>query len=295
MTSVRKKYKRQMKIVGCIFCGLFDILGRNQLRKNMTDYAKNLVRKSANVNVCIPSGGSGLRAAVYIEEEMASVRVANSISRYLYRHHPEYYARIINSSDYKEFCTSPGNFGMDLYVLEVKRCDNDDLGLKIAKRLRDGKVNCAMAFVVPCEITAVEVTRMMLRPSYIFINEAKPEEIDAFMADFLVRMDQVAFMEFTYKYKKWLVNIENIRYVQTNAGSLLLVCKNATLESTERLTDIELRLPGHFVRVDKGCLINTKLLVSVDFSEKKAMFGSSDFVYMSRRGARKLYDTLYGE
>ena len=236
-----------------------------------------------------------MRAAVYIDDETTSIRIANSISRYLYRYHPEYYARIINSSDYKEFCSLPGNFGMDLYVLEIKRCHDQDPGFQIAKRLRDGKVNCAMTFVVPCEVTAVQITRKMLRPSYIFINEAKPDEIDAFMAEFLVRMDQVAFMEFTYKYKKWLVNIENIRYVQTNAGNLLLVCKNATLESTERMSDIERKLPGHFVRVDKGCLINTKLLTSVDFSEKKAMFDSSDFVYMSRRGAKKLYDTLYGE
>ena len=236
-----------------------------------------------------------MRAAVYIEEEMTSERVANCISRYLYRFHPEYYASIINSSDYKVFCASPGNFGMDLYVLEIKRCDDRDPGFQIAKRLRDGKVNCVMTFVVPCEATAVQITRKMLRPSYIFINEARPDEIDAFMADFLARMEQVAFMEFTYKYKKWLVNIENIRYVQTNAGSLLLVCKNATLESTERMSDIERRLPGYFIRVDKGCLINTKLLVSVDFTEKKAMFDSCDFVYMSRRGAKKLYDTLYGE
>ena len=235
-----------------------------------------------------------MRAAVYMEDETASIRVANSVSRYLYRHHPEYYARIINSCDYREFCASPGNFGMDLYVLEVKRCHDKDPGFRIAAKLRDGKVNCALTFVVPCEVTAVHITREMLRPSYIFIREAKPNEMDAFLADFLARMDQVAFMEFTYKYKKWLVNIENIRYVQTNAGSLLIVCKNATLESTERMSDIERRLPGHFVRVDKGCLINTKLLVSVDFSEKKAMFFGSDFVYMSRRGAKKLYDTLYG-
>ena len=217
------------------------------------------------------------------------------ISRYFCQKHPEYYAKIMDYHDFKEFDAISGNYGMDLYVLELNRCEDSDAGFRIAKRLRDNKVNCAITFVVPSESLAIGITREMLRPSYIFLKAAAAAEINSFLDSFLLRSDEMAFMEFTFQYRKWLVNIENILYIQTCGARVMLVCSNATLESTERLSDLERRLPGYFIRVDKGCLINTKQLVSVDFAQKKAMFGSSDFVYMSRRGAKKLYDTLYGE
>jgi DNA-binding LytR/AlgR family response regulator len=64
------------------------------------------------------------------------------------------------------------------------------------------------------------------------------------------------------------------------------------MESTERMAELEKKLPKHFLRVDKGCLINTKRLQSADFARRQAMFDGGDFVYMSRRGTKKLFDTL---
>ncbi|MDR1068132.1 MAG: LytTR family transcriptional regulator, partial [Clostridiales Family XIII bacterium] len=78
-------------------------------------------------------------------------------------------------------------------------------------------------------------------------------------------------------------------YIQTCGDKTLIVCLNTAFESTERLGDLERRLPEYFFRVDKGCLINTKRLSAVDFTERKAMFSGGDFVYMSRRGSKKLY------
>ena len=233
-----------------------------------------------------------MRVAVYMKNKTASIQAANDISRYFYQRHPEYYARIVDYHDFREFDTIPGNYGMDLYVLELHICDDTDPGFRIAKKLCDTKVNCAITFVVPLESLAVKIAQEMLRPSYIFLKKVTSEEINAFLDSFLLRSDEMAFMEFNFQYKKWLVNIENILYIQTCGTRVMLVCSNALLESTERLSDLERRLPGHFLRVDKGCLINTRQLVSADFTDKKAMFGGAKFVYMSRRGAKKLYDTL---
>jgi DNA-binding LytR/AlgR family response regulator len=69
---------------------------------------------------------------------------------------------------------------------------------------------------------------------------------------------------------------------------------NATLETSERLADLERRLPGYFFRVDKGCLINTNRLTAVDFTEQKVMFPGGDYVYMSRRGSKRLSERFKG-
>lgn len=233
-----------------------------------------------------------MKAAVYSKNESVSTRIANDISRYLYQHHPEYYAKIMNFVSMAEFEQTPGSYGMDLYVLELTHCNASDAGFNIAKRLRDQKVGCAIAFIVPSEYIAFQVTREMLLPSYIFIDEAPENEMHTFLNSFLSRSGELTFMEFTFQYKKWLVNIENINYIQTCGNRVILVCQSATLESTERLTDLERRLPAHFFRVDKGCLINIKQLTSANFTDQKAMFGQDDFVYMSRRGAKKLQELL---
>ena len=235
-----------------------------------------------------------MKAAVYIKDESASMCVANDISRYIYKHHPDYYAKIVNYSSIQEFDSAPGSYSMDLYVLELNRCDALDDGFAIAKRLRNDKITCAITFVVPSEYIALQATREMLLPSYIFIKEAQTEEVNNFLDSFLSRSSEMTFMEFTFQYKKWLVNIENITYLQTCGNRVLIVCGNSTLETTERLADLERRLPARFCRVDKGCLINIKKLTAVDFTEKKAMFDKDSFVYMSRRGSKKLYDLLNG-
>jgi len=232
--------------------------------------------------------------AVYAGQNTASMRAANDISRYFSVRRPEYFARILSYDSLREFDSIPGNYSMDLYVLELNTCGMSDAGFSIAKKLRDEKINCALTFIVPSEAVAIQITREMLRPSYIFLKRATDAEINRFLDGFLSRSGELAFIEFTYQYKKWLVNVENITYIQTCGDKALIVCLNTTLETTERLADLERKLPGYFLRVDKGCLINTKRLAAADFTDKKALFAKDDFVYMSRRGAKKLYDFLKG-
>ena len=229
--------------------------------------------------------------AVYTGQNIAGTRVANDISRYFSVRHPEYFARIVNYDNLREFDTVPGNYGMDLYVLELNICDPSDAGFNIAKKLRDEKINCALTFIVPSDAVALGITREMFRPSYIFLKHAAETEINRFLDGFLSRSGELAFIEFTFQYRKWLVNAENITYIQTCGNKTLIVCLNASLETTERLADLERKLPGNFFRVDKGCLININRLSAVDFTEQKAMFPGGDYVYMSRRGAKKLYDS----
>ncbi len=233
-----------------------------------------------------------MRISVYIGNPAESTRVANDISRYFCVNHPEYFARIVNFDNYREFDAYPGKYSMDLYVLELDDCRTTDAGFSIAKKLRGEKINCALVFIVPTEAVAMQITREMLSPSYTFLSQAETREINSFLDHFVSCSAELAFIEFTFQYKKWLVNTENITYIQTCGDKTLIVCVNTTLETTERLADLERKLPGYFFRVDKGCLINTKRLTAVDFTEHKAMFGGVDYVYMSRRGSKKLFDRL---
>lgn len=233
-----------------------------------------------------------MRAVVYTQEEYTSMRVANDMSHYFFSRHPEYYARILNYQDFRAFDAVPENYNMDLYVLELDRCDETDAGYRIASRLREKGSHCAMSFIVPSESVAVQVTREMFRPSYVFLKEATTEELHTLLHMLLPQIRNQSFMEFIFQYRKWLLNTDKITYIATNGTRTLLVCADMTLESTERLAELERRLPACFVRVDKGCLINTKHLTAVDFTERKAMFEGGCFVYMSRRGAKKLCDIL---
>ncbi|MDR1299499.1 MAG: LytTR family transcriptional regulator [Oscillospiraceae bacterium] len=236
-----------------------------------------------------------MTVAVYSGDRAAGTRVANEISRYLSVRRPEYFARIVSYDDPLKFDTEPGNYNMDLYVLELEDCGASDAGCRIARRLRDGGTNCTLTFIAPTESVALRATREMFRPGYIFLKQAAGAEIRSFLDSFLSRAGELSYIDFTFRYKKWLVNAENITYIQTCGDKTLIVCLNAALESTERLGDIERRLPGYFFRVDKGCLINTKRLTAADFTERKAMFPHGDFVYMSRRGAKRLYDRINGK
>lgn len=233
-----------------------------------------------------------VRAMVYIENEIASMRAANAISRYFHQRHPEYYARILNCFDFPSFDTAASNYSLDLYLLEVQRCDETDAGYRIAIRLREAGSRCMIAFVVPTEGVALRITQSMFQPGYIFLKAVVEEELYGFLDDFFSRTAALSFMEFTFQYKKWLLNVEKITYILTNGSRSLLVCVDVTLESTERLADLERRLPGCFLRVDKGCLINTRQLVAADFAEHKAIFAGGAFVYMSRRGSKKLQELL---
>ena len=58
------------------------------------------------------------------------------------------------------------------------------------------------------------------------------------------------------------------------------------------VSELEWKLPSHFLRADKGCLVNTKKVTSVDITDHKANFATGDFAYMSRRGTKKLYNLL---
>ncbi|MDR1204602.1 MAG: hypothetical protein LBL26_03850 [Peptococcaceae bacterium] len=77
-----------------------------------------------------------MKAAVFIRHKSKSVSAANDISRYFYRRHPEYYAKIVNYDDYQKFDALDENYYMDLYVLELNCCEESDCGFRIAKRLR---------------------------------------------------------------------------------------------------------------------------------------------------------------
>jgi DNA-binding LytR/AlgR family response regulator len=220
------------------------------------------------------------------------MRTANEISRYFYRIHPEHHTKVVNYYDLRDFDAYASNYSMDLYLLELNDCKESDTGFRIAKQLRDTQPDCYLTLIVPSDSIALAASREMLRPSYIFLKEAEPTEIHRFLDDLLKRTGSSAFMEFTYQYKKCLVNVHNIVYITTGGNGTLIVCTNEMMESTERLSELAQRLPSFFLRVDKGCLINTKHLVKAVLTERKAFFTDSQFVYMSRRGTKKLLDYI---
>lgn len=233
-----------------------------------------------------------MRVGVYAKEEHTSMRVANDICHYFFSTHPEYYARILNFCDFPAFDASAEHYSLDLYLLQVDCCDASDTGYRIASLLRKRGTPCVIAFIVPAEGMVLQLMRAMLQPSYVFLREAATKEIHTFLGGFLLHIRGQSFMAFLFQYKKWLLNIDKITHVITNGARTLLVCVDLTLESTERLAELERRLPAHFVRVDKGCLLNTRQLMAIDFAQQKAILQGGCFVYMSRRGTKKLFELM---
>ena len=233
-----------------------------------------------------------MRAAVYCENETISIQVANDISFYFHQRHPEYYIKILNYHSFSNFDAVSANYEMDLYILELNRCDESDAGYRIAMQVREKGLRCSLSFIVPSSSVALQIVQKMLQPSYIFLNDAPTNEIIKVLNNFLVSYTSMSFLSFTYQYKKWLLNTERITYIITNGTRSLLVCSHTTLETTERLAELERKLPDYFIRVDKGCLINTRQLAMANLAEQKVTFVDGNFAYMSRRGAQKLNDLL---
>ena len=94
--------------------------------------------------------------------------------------------------------------------------------------------------------------------------------MDILSEELVKGVTQRGFAEFVYDYHRFLVNARNIIYAMTSDTHTILVCTNGTFEASERIGDVEKKLPPYFVRVDKGCLISLSHLVKADYTEHKA-------------------------
>ena len=236
-----------------------------------------------------------MKIAVFIQDKAAAMRAANELNRLVCRRYPEYNATIRDFSELRDFNAYPGNGNMDAYVLQINKCGGNDPGYAIAKRLRQtGLNNCLFTFIVPDANCLLSLMRERLAPIYIFTGRADEEGLGV-LADELIKNATLRdFVEFVYDYRKYIINVRNIIYVMTSDTHTIFVCTNGTFESTDRMSTVEKKLPSYFVRVDKGYLINLNHLDSADSAKQKAEMTGGNFVYMSRRGTKRLFDITSG-
>jgi hypothetical protein len=234
--------------------------------------------------------------AVFMRDKVSAVRTANELSRCVCTRFPEYNTIVRDFSDLRDFNAYPGHGNMDAYILQVERYAANDPGYAIAKRIKQNGLNeCLFAFIIPDTGCLATLVRDRFAPIYAFIKGIDKEGLAVLAEELVKGVTKRDFVELVYDYRKFLINVRNIINVITSDTHTIFACTNGTFESSERMGDVEKKLPSYFVRVDKGCLINLNHLVKADYTEHKAELTGGDFVYMSRRGTKKLFDIVNGK
>jgi DNA-binding LytR/AlgR family response regulator len=233
---------------------------------------------------------------VFIRDKARAARTANELSRSICARYPEYNATVRDFSELRDFNAYPGNGNMDAYIVQVDTCAPNDPGFAIAKRLRQRGLNqCLFAFVTPDADCLLTLTREGFAPVYAFAGEVDKAGIGALAEELVKGVTKRDFVELVYDYRKNLINVRNILYVMASGAHTLFISTSGTFESSERIGDVEKKLPAYFIRVDKGTLLNLNHLAKADYTAHKAEFTEGSFVYMSRRGTKKLFDTVRGK
>ena len=169
--------------------------------------------------------------------------------------------------------------------LDISSPENENCGLELAKDIRAYNESIHIAFTTSRNDKIINSFDGLIRPSAFLVKPLEKYLLNDLMSNVIKKcMHSPSFITLKFGRVEYLLDYNEIYSIQKTARKTLVCLENRSIEVTNTINSFIEILPPKFVLINKGILINRKMIDTIDYVNKKITLIDDSFFYMSRSG-----------
>jgi len=180
----------------------------------------------------------------------------------------------------------------DIVLLDIITDEDDSFGIKCAKQIRKKYRDCHIIFVTNDDTKIVDVFMGLIRPTQFIVKSEGFDEVKAVICEILDDICDGDTLKVSYGRNEYILNSSEILLIRKNGRKTELFLENRRLEVADTVSGIAKMLPYYFKFVDKGVVVNLKMVKEAKYSEKELSLTDGQTVYMSRNSIHEVKSAL---
>lgn len=171
----------------------------------------------------------------------------------------------------------------EIVFLDISTEENENTGLDIAKTIRQSNENAHIIFTTTRTDKMHECFEGFIRPTQFLVKPVCKDKITELLKQIVDRkMNSGKYIIVKFGRCDYLLNVDEIYFIQKDDRKTCVNLTNRKIEVTNTLASIMNNLPEYFMLVEKGVIVNLKMIDNVDFSKRLIYLKNDSTAYMSR-------------
>jgi len=216
---------------------------------------------------------------------------ANLVHAYVSKRFPDSRGIVEDYCSHEELLGTIHKAPADAYILSVMG-DHEKSYLGLATEIRLRYENCSLLFVLNDFDDLKSIVNSSITPDYVFAGEVTEPELDRYFSMQEERVPQRSLLSFTLGNRKQIVSKQAIVSAQAAHKKVSLRALGRSYETTLTISALERLLPGNFVRIDKGVIINSDYISLFDSHAESIYLTDGQELPVSRRGRKRLFEAV---
>lgn len=234
-----------------------------------------------------------MNIVVFDDEERSCRETASVIKNVVLRKYGE---NKVNIFDF----TSPLNLENwldgnkpDIAVLDISIPGDENYGIKFAQKIRQQYKNSHIIFLTSNEGKITEVFSGLIRPSQFIVKLHNTSELEDVIDEILIETyKRDSTISVSYGRNEYILRTSNIILIQKDGRKTSVFLVDRQIHVTDSLNSIAKNLPLNFIWVDKGVIVNLRMVREVEYPKKILIMADGQSVYMSRNSVREVRKKL---
>ena len=231
---------------------------------------------------------------VYNKIKTTAMRDANIVFNYCRKAFPKTKSIVEDYSDAKDMVKLTRISSEKLFILSTVGEEHEEClsVVKAAKDIRNENRYCDIILVVENLETLKLFTNNMLLPTFVFEKEVDEEQLKKYFTTKSAKEHFGNLLDFTSENKKHVINIQEVVCAQAQNKRVLLQTLSNKYNTSLTIASLEKYMPGNFVKVDKGVIVNSDYIKAFDSATEMISLLTGQTFFVSRRGQQRLLHTI---
>lgn len=172
---------------------------------------------------------------------------------------------------------------VDVIFLDISTNEDEDDGLCSARRIRSINEKAHIIFVTSRKDKIAQSFDGLVRPTDFLIKPVDQNRVHELLESIvrqMLRSDDYISLKFGRI--EYLLRIDEICSIQKFAHKMIVSTENRAIEVTNTIYGLLDILPGHFVQIDKGIIINLDFADAIDYAKRSIVLKNGIRFTMSR-------------
>lgn len=221
--------------------------------------------------------------ALFDDEDFFCKHLENIIENFFDEYFPNIDRSIHSFNNTIEFSEHLSRFPAEIVFLDIATKENENCGFDLAKKVRELNENTHIIFTTTRTDKIYECLEGFIRPTQFLMKPIKKEKITPLLkqiVDRKINSDKYIIVKFGRC--DYLLNVDEIYLIEKDDRKTCVNLINRKIEVTNTLVSILKHLPEYFVLIEKGVIVNLKMVSDIDFSKRLLYLTNGSTTYMSR-------------
>lgn len=181
----------------------------------------------------------------------------------------------------------------DIAVLDIITDSDESFGLKLARQIRKKYRDCHIVFITSDESKLTQVFGGLIRPTQFIVKGGDFSELEEVICEIIEDLSGAnEKVKVSYGRNEYMLNCSDIVLIQKSGRKTEIFLENRRIEVADTVSGIAKMLPEHFKTVDKGVVVNLKMVTEAKYPEKSLLLTDGQVVYMSRNSIHEVKNAL---